>query len=157
MPRHLPASVLGSIHVASRVACAPRTITAILSVADRGMTEMDVGNTLKKIQVVYNKPIPLVDPKLLNTSMCAHYLQLPVRFEQLAQGYVDAIKKKYKDAIKKEMPASCPPATIAAVALVYTLSLTAANHCDQDILPRVSEASGASTCTLLDDKSSLEN
>jgi len=165
MPRHLPASVLGSIHVASRVACAPRTIAAILSVADRGMTEMDVGNTLKKIQVVYNKPIPLVDPKLLNTSMCAHYLQLPVRFEHLAQGYVDAIKKKYKDAIKKEMPASCPPATIAAVALVYTLSLTAANHCDQDILSRVSEASGVATCTLqthlsaiekIDAKSSLE-
>ena len=119
------ATVLGSIHVASRVACAPRTIAAILSVADRGTTEKDVFNALNKILVVYNKPIPPVDPKLLITSMCAHYLQLPVRFEHLAQGYVDAIEKK--------LPASCPPATIAAVALVYTLSLTAANHCDQDI------------------------
>jgi transcription initiation factor TFIIIB Brf1 subunit/transcription initiation factor TFIIB len=143
------ATVLGSIHVASRVACAPRTIAAILSVADRGTTEKDVFNALNKILVVYNKPIPPVDPKLLITSMCAHYLQLPVRFEHLAQGYVDAIEKK--------LPASCPPATIAAVALVYTLSLTAANHCDQDMLSRVSEASGVSTCTLLDAKSSLEN
>jgi transcription initiation factor TFIIIB Brf1 subunit/transcription initiation factor TFIIB len=152
------ATVLGSIHVASRVACAPRTIAAILSVADRGTTENDVGNALKKIQVVYNKPIPPVDPKLLITFLCGHYLQLPVRFEHLAQGYVDAIKKK--------LPTSCPPATIAAVALVYTLSLTAANHGDQDILSRVSKASGVATCTLqthlraiekMDAKSSLEN
>jgi transcription initiation factor TFIIIB Brf1 subunit/transcription initiation factor TFIIB len=152
------ATVLGSIHVASRVACAPRTIGAILSVADWGATEKDVGNALKKIQLVYNKPIPPVDPKLLITFMCGHYLQLPVSFERLAQGYVDGIKKK--------LPASCPPATIAAVALVYTLSLTAANHCDQDILSRVSEASGVATCTLqthlsaiekIDAKSSLEN
>jgi hypothetical protein len=128
------ATVLGSIHVASRVACAPRTIAAILSVADRGTTEMDVSNTLKKIQVVYNKPIPLVDPKLLITFLCGHYLQLPVSFELLAQGYVDAIKKK--------LPVSCPPETIAAVTLVYTHSLTASKHCDQDILSRVSEASG---------------
>jgi len=143
------ATVLGSIHVASRVAYAPRTIAAILSVADKGTTEKDVGKALKKIEEVYNKPIPLVDPKLLIAFMCGHYLHLPVSFEHLAKGYVDTIKKK--------LPESCPPATIAAVALVYTLSLTAANHCDQDILPRVSEASGASTCTLLDDKSSLEN
>jgi transcription initiation factor TFIIIB Brf1 subunit/transcription initiation factor TFIIB len=151
------ATVLGSIHVASRVACAPRTIAAILSVADRGTTKKDVGNALKKIQV-YNKPTPPpVDPTLLITLMCGHYLQLPVSFELLAQGYVDAIKKK--------LPASCQPATIAAVALVYTLSLTTVNHCDQDILSRVSEASGVATCTLkkhlnaikkMDVKSSLE-
>jgi transcription initiation factor TFIIIB Brf1 subunit/transcription initiation factor TFIIB len=59
------ATVLGSIHVASRVACAPRTIAAILSVADRGTTEKDVGNALNKILVVYSRPIPPVDPKLL--------------------------------------------------------------------------------------------
>jgi len=151
--------------------------------------------------------------------LCGHYLQLPVSFEHLAQGYVDAIKKK--------LPASCPPATIAAVALVYTHSLTAANksitsltsqsrlpsaasgaateseitgakklqkdrrlcdeatrskieawmskaapapevdiHCEQDMLSRVSEASGVETCTLqtylsaiekMDAKSSLQN
>jgi transcription initiation factor TFIIIB Brf1 subunit/transcription initiation factor TFIIB len=127
------ATVLGSIHVASLVACAPRTIAAILSVSDRGATEKDVRNALKKIQVVYNKPIPLVDSKLLITFLCGHYLQLPVRFELQTQGHVDAIKKK--------VPVSCP-AKIAAVALVYTLSLTSANHCDQDILSRVSEASG---------------
>jgi transcription initiation factor TFIIIB Brf1 subunit/transcription initiation factor TFIIB len=132
------ATVLGSIHVASRVACAPRTIAAILSVADRGTTVKDVGNAVHKIKNVYSKPIPEVDPKLLITFMCGNELQLPVRFERLAQGYVDDIKTK--------LPASCPPETIAetiaAVALVYTLSLTAANHCDQDILSRVSEASG---------------
>ena len=138
----------------------------ILSVADRGTTEKDVDNALKKIQVVYNKPIPPVDPKLLITFMCGHYLQLPVSFERLAQGYVDTIKK--------ELPAACPPATIAAVALVHTHSLTVAKrlcdeatsskieawmskaapapevyiHCDQDMLSRVSEASGVATCTL---------
>ena len=110
----------------------------ILSVADRGTTVKDVGNAVHKIKNVYNKPIPEVDPKLLITLMCGNELQLPVRFERLAQGYVDVIKTK--------LPASCPPETIAetiaAVALVYTLSLTAANHCDQDILSRVSEASG---------------
>jgi len=213
------ATILGSIHVASRVACAPRTIAAILSVADRGTTEKDVDNALKKIQLVYNKPIPPVDPKLLITFMCGHYLQLPVSFERLAQEYIDAIEKK--------LPVSCPPATIAAVALVYTHSLTAANksitsltsqsrlpsaasgaateseitgakklqkdrrlcdeatrskieawmskaapapevdiHCGQDMLSRVSEASGVATCTLqthlraiekMDAKSSLEN
>ena len=160
------ATILGSIHVASRVACAPRTIAMILSVADRGTTKKDVDNALKKIQVVYNKPIPPVDPKLLITFMCGHYLQLPVSFERLAQGYVDTIKK--------ELPAACPPATIAAVALVHTHSLTVAKrlcdeatsskieawmskaepapevdiHCDQDMLSRVSEASGVATCTL---------
>ena len=134
------ATILGSIHVASRVACAPRTIAMILSVADRGTTKKDVDNALKKIQVVYNKPIPPVDPKLLITFMCGHYLQLPVSFERLAQGYVDTIKK--------ELPAACPPATIAAVALVHTHSLTAANHFDQDILSRVSKASGVAACTL---------
>jgi transcription initiation factor TFIIIB Brf1 subunit/transcription initiation factor TFIIB len=127
-------TVLGSIHVASRVACAPRTIAAILSVADRGTTEKDVDNALKKIQLVYNKPIPPVDPKLLISSMCGHYLQLPVSFELQAQKQVEVFKTK--------LPASCQPETIAAVALVYTLSLTSANHCDQDILSRVSEASG---------------
>jgi transcription initiation factor TFIIIB Brf1 subunit/transcription initiation factor TFIIB len=131
-------TVLGSIHVASRVACAPRTIAAILSVADRGTTVKDVGNAVDKIKHVYSKPIPEVDPKLLITFMCGNELQLPVSFELKAQGYVDDIKTK--------LPASCPPETIgetiAAVALVYTLSLTAANHCDQDILLRVSEASG---------------
>jgi transcription initiation factor TFIIIB Brf1 subunit/transcription initiation factor TFIIB len=142
------ATVLGSIHVASRVACAPRTIAAILSVADRGTTEKDVGNALKKIKVVYNKPIPPLDPKLLITFLCGHYLQLPVRFELLAQGYVDVIEKK--------LPTSCPPATIAAVALVYTLSLTAANHGDQDILSRVSKASGVATCTLQTHLSAIE-
>ncbi len=113
------ATVLGSIHVASRVTCTPRTIATIVSVADRGTTEKDVGNALKKIQVVYNKPIPPVDQKLLITFLCGHYLQLPVSFERLAQGYVDAIKKK--------LPVSCPPETIAAVTLVYTHSLTASN------------------------------
>ena len=150
------ATVLGSIHVASRVACAPRTIAMILSVADRGTTEKDVVNALKEIKKRYNKPIPLVDPTLLITFMCGHYLQLPVRVECLAQGYVDWIEKKLR---------ACP-ATIAAVALVYTLSLTAANHCDHDILSRVSKASGVATCTLqthlsaikkMNAKRSLEN
>ncbi len=86
--------VANSIHARLKVVCAPRTIVAIFSVADRGTTEMDV-----------------------------------VSFELQAQGHVEVIKKKLT---------ASPP---AAVALVYTLSLTDVNHCDQHMFSRVSEAS----------------
>ena len=138
------ATVLASIHCASRLAGPPQPIGWILSVADVGAGETKHAVN-KAVKIILEKaPIPAMEPRALIPVLC-NRLGLPFSFEQQVCGQVYMIKEKLPKVAGNAL-------LVASVSIVCLASMhrssAATVGCEQDMCLRVSDVSGLAVSTL---------